>query len=95
MQKIKCPKKDKKGNAEDNAICGSYESKWHIKPLMINGLKGGCTMAEVLFDYKEKPEADGLVTKFLDELTVAEQEQFLAFMQGFQFAKKSETVQTA
>ena len=52
-------------------------------------------MAEVLFDYKEKPEADGLVTKFLDELTVAEQEQFLAFMQGFQFAKKSETVQTA
>lgn len=52
-------------------------------------------MAEVLFDCKEKPEADGLVTQFLSELTVEEQEQFLAFMQGVQFAKKSETVQTA
>lgn len=29
-------------------------------------------MAEVLFNCREKPEADGLVTQFLSELTVAE-----------------------
>lgn len=44
-------------------------------------------MAEVLFNCKDKPEADGLVTQFLDDLTVDEQKEFLAFMQGFRLAK--------
>lgn len=44
-------------------------------------------MTEVLIDYKDKNEADGFVTEFLDSLTLNEQKEFLAFMKGFQFAK--------
>lgn len=44
-------------------------------------------MAEILFDCKDKPEADGLVTEFLEDLTVSEQKEFLAFIQGVRFAK--------
>lgn len=44
-------------------------------------------MMEVLFDCKDKSEADGLVTQFLDDLTVSEQKEFLAFMQGFRLAQ--------
>lgn len=44
-------------------------------------------MAEIMFDCRDKPEADGLVTEFLEGLTVSEQKEFLAFIQGFRFAK--------
>lgn len=44
-------------------------------------------MAEILFDCKDKPEADDLVTEFLEDLTVSEQKEFLAFIQGFRLAK--------
>jgi hypothetical protein len=49
--------------------------------------KRGGDMAEVLFDDKDKSEADRLVTQFLVDLSVDEQREFLAFMQGFRFAK--------
>lgn len=63
----------------------------HIKVLK-NGLvdaeeKRGGVMAEVLFDDKDKSEADRFVTQFLVGLSVDEQKEFLAFMQGFRFAK--------
>lgn len=44
-------------------------------------------MAEALFDRKDKPEADGLVEQFLVDLTIDEQRELLAFMQGFKLAK--------
>ena len=44
-------------------------------------------MAEALFNRKDKPEADGLVEQFLVGLTIDEQRELLAFMQGFKIAK--------
>lgn len=62
-------------------------------------MEGQYYMAKVLIDHRDKREADGLVTEFLVNLTLNEQREFLAFMEGFQFAKgleseKEKTVST-
>lgn len=42
-------------------------------------------MAEILFDQKDKPDADKF-TQFLTSLAKEEQKTFLILMQGFQLA---------
>ena len=49
---------------------------------------------EVLLKAERKPEAEA-VLQFLDEMTPAEQQEFLIFMQGVRFAKGLERKKTA
>ncbi|MCM1374027.1 MAG: hypothetical protein NC245_02945 [Muribaculum sp.] len=49
---------------------------------------------EVLLKTERKPEVAALF-QFLDEMTPAEQQQFLVFMQGVRFAKGLERKNTA
>ncbi len=51
---------------------------------------------EILLKTEQKPEVE-TVLQLLDELTPAEQQEMLIFMQGVRFAKglKSDTVRTA
>lgn len=49
---------------------------------------------EILLKTEKKPEAEA-VLQLLDEMTPAEQQKMLVFMQGVRFAKGLETKKTA